>query len=438
MKQEMHRRYSIYIQLLRLLIASAFAAILAFLVLYGIGSTVVDSHLENPSYVEKLDQKYIDQLQQYVTDNQVRSGDSEALLSWVETHKVIYICVYKDDKKVFDSDYPGQELAEEEIEAEYYEWENYYPVEFADGAATVNIQSVFAYQMYNYVLIGSMILSFILFLALVLLGIRKKMNYILKLNNEIEILEGGSLDYKITVEGKDELAALAEGIDNMRLSFQSLIDQEVKMIQENQRIVTEMSHDLRTPVTSIMLYTEILKKGNYKNDVQLKEYIDKIERKVHRMKQLTDHLFEYSLITGETEVELEKPEYYEVLFYDLLSETCSYLEQQGFQVSFQVEWIYKKIKISENYIMRITDNITSNLVKYADPAVPITISSACEGSMAGFMFENKIQKHAEAESTGIGVQSIKNMMLKMGGKCMTQQDGEMFRITLLFPVCKDE
>ena len=412
MKQEMHRRYSIYIQLLRLLIASAFAAILAFLVLYGIGSTVVDSHLENPSYVEKLDQKYIDQLQQYVTDNQVRSGDSEALLSWVETHKVIYICVYKDDKKVFDSDYPGQELAEEEIEAEYYEWENYYPVEFADGAATVNIQSV--------------------------LGIRKKMNYILKLNNEIEILEGGSLDYKITVEGKDELAALAEGIDNMRLSFQSLIDQEAKMIQENQRIVTEMSHDLRTPVTSIMLYTEILKKGNYKNDVQLKEYIDKIERKVHRMKQLTDHLFEYSLITGETEVELEKPEYYEVLFYDLLSETCSYLEQQGFQVSFQVEWIYKKIKISENYIMRITDNITSNLVKYADPAVPITISSACEGSMAGFMFENKIQKHAEAESTGIGVQSIKNMMLKMGGKCMTQQDGEMFRITLLFPVCKDE
>ena len=79
MKQEMHRRYSIYIQLLRLLIASAFAAILAFLVLYGIGSTVVDSHLENPSYVEKLDQKYIDQLQQYVTDNQVRSGSTFTL-----------------------------------------------------------------------------------------------------------------------------------------------------------------------------------------------------------------------------------------------------------------------------------------------------------------------------------------------------------------------
>ena len=437
MKQEIHKRNSIYLQLLRLLMPSAIVCVLSFFIICGIGSVVVDSHLANPEYEKEKDLRYIRQLQQYVRDDQIRSDDSQALLAWVETHKVLYVCVYKDDKKVFDSDYPGEELMEEEIEAEYYEWENYYPVEFADGEALVTIQSVYAYQMYNYVLIGSMVLSFFLFLALVLLGIRKKMNYILKLNDEIEILEGGSLDYKITVEGKDELAALAEGIDNMRLSFQSLIDQEARMIQENQRIVTEMSHDLRTPVTSIMLYTEILKKGSYKNETQLKEYIEKIDRKILRMKQLTDHLFEYSLITGETDIKLEEPELYEVLFYDLLSETCSYLEQQGFQVSFQVEWICKKIRISGSYIMRITDNIASNLIKYADPAVPVIIASAQEGSMAGFMFENKIQKQVRAQSTGIGVQSIKNMMLKMGGKCIMWREGDMFRITLLFPVCTD-
>lgn len=86
------------------------------------------------------------------------------------------------------------------------------------------------------------------------------MAYILQLKDEIEILEGGSLDYPITIKGKDELAALAKGLDNMRKSFAGLIDQEGKMVQENQRIITEMSHDLRTPVTSIILYTEILKR----------------------------------------------------------------------------------------------------------------------------------------------------------------------------------
>ena len=75
-----------------------------------------------------------------------------------------------------------------------------------------------------------------------------------------------------------------------------------------------MSHDLRTPVTSMMLYTEILKKGRYKNEQQLLECLDKIDRKAHRMKQLTDHLFEYALISGEKEIELEKPESIEICF----------------------------------------------------------------------------------------------------------------------------
>lgn len=86
------------------------------------------------------------------------------------------------------------------------------------------------------------------------------MKYISKLSDEIAILEGGSLDYKITIKGKDELAALAEGLENMRISFCNMIEQEAEITSENNRIITEMSHDLRTPVTSMMLYTEILKK----------------------------------------------------------------------------------------------------------------------------------------------------------------------------------
>lgn len=108
------------------------------------------------------------------------------------------------------------------------------------------------------------------------------MKYISKLSDEIAILEGGSLDYKITIKGKDELAALAEGLENMRISFCNMIEQEAEITSENNRIITEMSHDLRTPVTSMMLYTEILKKGRYKNEQQLLECLDKIDRKAHR------------------------------------------------------------------------------------------------------------------------------------------------------------
>lgn len=59
----------------------------------------------------------------------------------------------------------------------------------------------------------------------------------------------------------------------MRIAFQSLLNQEMEMMKENQRIVTEMSHDIRTPVTAIMLYSEILQKEQYKTEEQRKEYV---------------------------------------------------------------------------------------------------------------------------------------------------------------------
>ena len=129
----------------------------------------------------------------------------------------------------------------------------------------------------------------------------------------------------------------------MRLSFISLIQQEAEMVRKNQRIVTEMSHDLRTPVTSIMLYTEILKKGKYKSEVQFKEYLDKIDLKAHRMKQLTDHLFEYSLIAGASEIELEEPEQYEVLkfcFTICFQRHAAFLSRKVFRLySMWTGWI---------------------------------------------------------------------------------------------------
>lgn len=177
-----------------------------------------------------------------------------------------------------------------------------------------------------------------------------------------------------------------------------------------------------------------MKKGKYKSDVQFKEYLDKIDLKAHRMKQLTDHLFEYSLIAGEGEIELEEPEQYEVMFYDFFSETCSFLEQKGFQVVFHVDWVDCVVQISTDYVMRILDNVASNIVKYADPSAPVKISSVEEGHMVGFSFENKVQRLEEKpESTGIGIQNMKNMMQKMGGRSVAEKEGERFKLVLLFP-----
>lgn len=438
MTQSMSKRNSIYFQLLRQLILSALISLLVFTGLdYAVESLTV-RYFENPLYVKRQNEKFIEKLQKYADRENLSVKDGKALGKWVKKQKIPYVQIYQDGFLVFDSEYPEEEIWEEEIPMREYELDYHAPVNFSDGTGEVCMIGSYAYRYYNYALVADLLLSFVLFLGLVLYGIRRKMDYILQLRDEIEILEGGGLDYPITIKGKDELTSLASGLDNMRKSFAGLIEQEGKILQENQRIVTEMSHDLRTPVTSIILYTEILKKGTCKDQEQQMEYIEKIDLKARRMKQLTDHLFEYSLTSRERKTDMEEPEQYEVLFYDLFSETCSYLNQKGFQVRFRVEWLEAKIRISTEYLLRIMDNITSNLVKYADPDRAVTISSAREGRMAGFTFENYVRSsNEEVQSRGIGLQSIKNMTHGMGGRCVEERLGERYRLTILLPVIEE-
>lgn len=155
------------------------------------------------------------------------------------------------------------------------------------------------------------------------------------------------------------------------------------------------------------------------------------------MKQLTDNLFEYSLVSSDQEISMEEPESEKLLFYDLFSETISYLEHQGFQVDFQVEWSESRMQVSTDYVSRILDNITSNIQKYADKKAPVTIGTARRNGMRGFYFENRISCTGDPqESTGVGIQSIKNMMTKMGGKCTVSQEKDIFRLILYFPYCE--
>lgn len=439
MTQGIPRRNSLYFQLLILLLFSMLAAVGVFYGADWIGEEMVYEYYVNSDYSERKDELYVSRLQEYVSQEKLSTSDVLVLSKWMDKEKVLSsMLVFKDDILVYDSDYPEElNIRNEKIPKNYYRWNAFYSVQFSDGEAEISLSGVYDYQLYNYMIFAALALSAVVFVILVLMGIRKKMNYIRKLSREIEILEGGDLDYSVTVSGKDELTALAQGLECMRKSFKNQVQQEAEIVRENQKIVTQMSHDLRTPLTSIMLYTELLEKGTYKDEEQFCEYIKKIHRKTRRMKQLTDNLFEYSLVSSDQEISMEELESEKLLFYDLFSETISYLEHQGFQVDFQVEWSESRMQVSTDYVSRILDNITSNIQKYADKKAPVTIGTARRNGMRGFYFENRISCTGDPqESTGVGIQSIKNMMTKMGGKCTVSQEKDIFRLILYFPYCE--
>ena len=93
--------------------------------------------------------------------------------------------------------------------------------------------------------------------------------------------------------------------------------------------------------------------------------------------------------------------------------------------------------MNTDYLTRILDNITSNIIKYAAAFEPIRITSIERGGYIGFAFENKSRILKKKEnSTNIGINNVKNMMMKMEGICEVEEKEERFMLTLLFKVQK--
>ena len=197
-------------------------------------------------------------------------------------------------------------------------------------------------------------------ILLFLLLIQKKINYIKQLEREVKVLETGGLCHAVTVKGKDELASLAIGLNEMR----STLDNNFKMVQElsqaNTDLVTELSHDLRTPLTALLLYLELLEKKKYKDEASMMQYLNKASEKAREVKTMSDDLFERFLITGDKDVKLESPCKPKYVFEDSLSDVIIFLESQGFQTASEIEWSSSKISVSSDYINRIMNNINSS------------------------------------------------------------------------------
>ena len=253
-------------------------------------------------------------------------------------------------------------------------------------------------------------------------------------SDEIQAIEGGDLDHSITIQGSDELTTLASCLDSMRLTLRRQHQQEAETSAKVKNLITQMSHDLRTPLTTLLLYTEIVRCHKYQAEQQLQDYLAKIDRKARQIKHLSDNLFEYALVTRDSPVMLDQPASLSQIFEGPLAEMVDQLQQHDFICTLDLGSEDLSLTVYEPYIRRILDNITSNILKYADPAYPVSVTFVREDA-AGLAFANVTLADTDSvESTKVGLVSIQTMMEKMHADSRAESDGRRFCITLLFPV----
>ena len=192
-----------------------------------------------------------------------------------------------------------------------------------------------------------------------------------------------------------------------------------------------------TPLTTLLLYTEILRHRKYETTAQAEDYLAKIDTKARQLKQLSDNLFEYALVTRDTVAVLDPPARFSQIFEEPLTEMVGELQERGFACALELGEEDDTLTVKEQYVRRILDNITSNLLKYADPAQDISVRFVKENGKAGLAFENAVLPgQHRTDSTKVGLTSIEAMMEKMHAACRIKQSSERFCITLLFSIEK--
>ena len=290
---------------------------------------------------------------------------------------------------------------------------------------------------FNISLIGTVIFFTLLFLFL--LGDR--LTYIRDITKGIQILQSGQLDHQVPVEGNNELTQLARSINYLSESQKQIKEKEQRLKEEKEQFIRTMSHDIRTPLTSILAYSELVMSGQdsqvsalmpdayselSSHDNKALEYMELIHKKALQIKDMTDILLDGGkrnvtfFENGHLLIEQLLADF-EGILEDTFTLATDLSECSDFQGHFDIR-----------ELQRIFDNLISNIQKYADPAKPVFLKIYTNDSDICIQQKNTaLPKNPQLESYQMGLNSIRRIAHNYDGRVDIRQHDDVFEITIV-------
>lgn len=271
----------------------------------------------------------------------------------------------------------------------------------------------------------------------------------------VEEIADGDLSAKIEVEelhGEDR--KLAEAINNIGAGLLHAVDDSTKNERMKADLITNVSHDIKTPLTSIINYVNLIKLEDIENE-RVKNYVRILDEKSQRLKQLTEDLVEASKVSsGNVKLDMQQ--------IDLVELVC----QTGgeFNEKFEGKELTIVTKVPQDsvyiwadgrHLYRVIENLYNNVAKYALEKTRVYVEVQVNEKEAVFSIKNVSEKSLALENSsvedlterfirgdtsrttegsGLGLSIAKNLTVLMGGEFAISVDGDLFRATIVFPV----
>ena len=354
-------------------------------------------------------------------------------------------------------------------------WENSLACWFVKGmdkffekrTVTVSVLVVFAVHMIVCFVLAMGAFYYHRVICLVLLLIFSGMEAYFLLRSAVEhyqVYEGvekiteGVLSNKIDTEGlHGEDKKLAEAINNIGSGLLHAVDDSTKNERMKADLITNVSHDIKTPLTSIINYVNLIKLEHIDNE-RVNGYIRILDAKSQRLKQLTEDLVETSRITsGNVKLDMQKIDLVE-LIYQTAGEFNEKFEAKELTIVTKLPKTEVMILADGRQLYRVIENLYNNVAKYAlektrvyvdvhvlEEKVTFSIknvserSLALENSNAGDLTERFIRGDASrtTEGSGLGLSIAKSLTQLMGGIFFIGVDGDLFKASITFPMYRE-
>lgn len=267
-----------------------------------------------------------------------------------------------------------------------------------------------------------------------------------------EKIVSGDLENKIdTTYMFGDIKDFADSLNNINLGLQSAIDDKMKSERFKTELITNVSHDIKTPLTSIVNYVDLIKKEECENE-KIKEYIDVLDRQSIRLKKLIEDLVEASKAsTGNLSVELEKCNL-SLLMNQAIGEFYEKLELNNLQVIQSQENQDVYIMADGRRLWRVIDNLLNNICKYAMSGTRVYIDLKRKNGKAIVTFRNisntpinlsseelterfvRGDRSRNTEGSGLGLSIAKSLTELQGGSFAVSADGDLFKVVLSFGI----
>ena len=266
------------------------------------------------------------------------------------------------------------------------------------------------------------------FLSLFLVMLGQRLSYLLSIIKGVERLEEKQMDFHIKLEGNDELTRLAESINVLAQSQLRISRQEREMQEEREMFIRSLSHDIRTPLTSLISYSQIVGDREGLTQEETASYIRLVQEKSQQIKELTDRLL------GEKQAGREQVEDLRFLMEQMAFQWEEILEER-FACRIDLEACGRTAgTLDVGGLWRIMDNLASNVEKYADSNRQVELTVSSRGREICLVQRNGIREGAlgEVESHGLGLVSVSQIARSMEGTVESGEKNGIFEVRITF------